>query len=300
MAGNEQLDNIAEVLAKAASNIGAVEIVPENLNRYLTRSTTSTTEQLSSLSAELDQLRQASQQQANVLGENTAAVAQNTGTQGNLSLASVAKPTGSILSSIFGSGFGISPLISGVMSLFGGGSDKSEATAPFKYEKPAAVNYTGGYSRTANDGIHELDYAAGDRLRLLSGAANGSVAINRAWDGVAQVLAQSVPSSSGPNDETSPTGAYPANPILEQLRQQAAASNSRSARDTGTLAVPAAWEMQAARGGFHQGGTTTPQITVQVQAMDSRSFLDHSEDIARAVRQAMLSSHGINDVITEL
>ena len=32
------------------------------------------------------------------------------------------------------------------------------------------------------------------------------------------------------------------------------------------------------------------QITVQVQAMDSQSFLDHSNDIALAVRQAMLES----------
>ena len=43
-----------------------------------------------------------------------------------------------------------------------------------------------------------------------------------------------------------------------------------------------------------------PQVTVQVQAMDSRSFLDHSEEIARAVREAMLHSHPINDVISEL
>lgn len=43
-----------------------------------------------------------------------------------------------------------------------------------------------------------------------------------------------------------------------------------------------------------------PQITVQVQAMDSRSFLDHSDDIARAVRDAMLNMHSVNDVLAEL
>jgi hypothetical protein len=42
-----------------------------------------------------------------------------------------------------------------------------------------------------------------------------------------------------------------------------------------------------------------PQITVQVQAMDSRSFLDHSNDIALAVRQAMLESNVLNDVVRE-
>lgn len=42
------------------------------------------------------------------------------------------------------------------------------------------------------------------------------------------------------------------------------------------------------------------QVTVQVQAMDSRSFLDHRDDIARAVRQAMLNSHSLNDVMGEM
>lgn len=41
-------------------------------------------------------------------------------------------------------------------------------------------------------------------------------------------------------------------------------------------------------------------IQIQVQAMDSQSFLDHSDDIARAVRHAMLQSSGLNDVVTEL
>ena len=43
-----------------------------------------------------------------------------------------------------------------------------------------------------------------------------------------------------------------------------------------------------------------PQVTVNVNAMDSRSFLDRSEDIARAMRDAMLHMHPVNDVISEL
>ncbi len=42
------------------------------------------------------------------------------------------------------------------------------------------------------------------------------------------------------------------------------------------------------------------QITVQVNAMDSRSFLDHSQEIANAVRQAMLNSSSLNDVVSDL
>ena len=42
------------------------------------------------------------------------------------------------------------------------------------------------------------------------------------------------------------------------------------------------------------------QVTVQVQAMDSRSFMDHSDEIAKAVREAMLNMHSLNDVISDL
>lgn len=47
-------------------------------------------------------------------------------------------------------------------------------------------------------------------------------------------------------------------------------------------------------------GASSPSITVNVHAMDSRSFLDHSSDIASAVREAMLNMHSINDVVNDL
>lgn len=46
--------------------------------------------------------------------------------------------------------------------------------------------------------------------------------------------------------------------------------------------------------------SASQQITIQVQAMDSRSFMDHSQDIAAAVREAMLNMHALNDVINDL
>ena len=57
---------------------------------------------------------------------------------------------------------------------------------------------------------------------------------------------------------------------------------------------------------YGQGGAprvvqnAAPQVTIQVSAMDSRSFLDHSQDIAQAVRDAMLNMHSINDVISDI
>jgi hypothetical protein len=50
--------------------------------------------------------------------------------------------------------------------------------------------------------------------------------------------------------------------------------------------------------GFGSGGA--PQITFNVQAMDARSFMDRSGDIALAVREAMLNLNSINDVVNDL
>jgi len=41
-------------------------------------------------------------------------------------------------------------------------------------------------------------------------------------------------------------------------------------------------------------------ITIQVQAIDSRSFLDHSAEIARAVKEALLNTHTLGDVVADL
>ena len=43
-----------------------------------------------------------------------------------------------------------------------------------------------------------------------------------------------------------------------------------------------------------------PQVTLHIQALDTQSILNRSTDIAQAVRQAMLQSHPINDVVADL
>lgn len=52
--------------------------------------------------------------------------------------------------------------------------------------------------------------------------------------------------------------------------------------------------------GQSNSGSSRQQITVNVQAMDARSFLDRSSDIAAAVRDAMLNLSSINDVVNDL
>ena len=63
-----------------------------------------------------------------------------------------------------------------------------------------------------------------------------------------------------------------------------------------------AYGVDSAQGGAPRAmnSSSASQITVQVQAMDSSSFLDHSQEIALAVRQAMLQSTVLNDVIRDV
>ncbi len=48
------------------------------------------------------------------------------------------------------------------------------------------------------------------------------------------------------------------------------------------------------------GSAAAPQVQVTVNAMDARSFLDRSSEIAAAVREAMLNLNSINDVVNDL
>jgi hypothetical protein len=83
-------------------------------------------------------------------------------------------------------------------------------------------------------------------------------------------------------------------------RVYGAAPDGASAQASG-LAVPGS-SGSGAPSGPGPGGAPAPapQITVNVQAMDSRSFLDHSNEIAQAVRDAMLNLNSINDVVNDL
>ena len=94
-------------------------------------------------------------------------------------------------------------------------------------------------------------------------------------------------------------------------RYQAPKSLSFEAADTGSGLSSADYDQmgmaraygapgQVGTSGVPSPGGATPQITVNVQAMDSQSFMDRSTDIAAAVRHAMLNLNSINDVVSEL
>jgi len=135
---------------------------------------------------------------------------------------------------ILESGFGLAPLIGGLLGLFDGGG--SAAPAPLtKYAMPSALNIE---AADTGQGLSNADYDQTGMPRAYDGAGNPSAAV----------------SASG---------------------------------SSGGQAAPAS-------------GASPSQITVSVQAMDARSFLDRSADIAAAVRDAMLNLNSINDVVTDL
>ncbi len=81
-------------------------------------------------------------------------------------------------------------------------------------------------------------------------------------------------------------------------RAYSAAPDGGSAQTSGTASPGSSGSGSGAPSG--PSGAGAAQITVNVQAMDSQSFLDHSNEIAQAVRAAMLNSNSINDVVNNL
>jgi len=75
-------------------------------------------------------------------------------------------------------------------------------------------------------------------------------------------------------------------------RMYGAGSNADAAPSSGGAAAPSS--------STASGTSGTPQVNINVQAMDSRSFMDYSGEIAKAVRDAMLNMSSINDVVNEL
>lgn len=73
------------------------------------------------------------------------------------------------------------------------------------------------------------------------------------------------------------------------------------AANPNTTRQPLPESVQGDRGNVRAiGPNPSTNVVVNVSAMDSRSFMDRSGEIASAVREAMLHMHPINDVVSEL
>ncbi len=170
-------------------------------------------DQLTTIATQLQALQTINQSQIASIEANTNAVSANTSNKG--SAGSAAASVGNTLLNVLGIGSGLSPLISGLVSLFGGGGS-GQTTAVTPYIQPLAVDLQAGFRGSTAGGASGVDYGQGNVPRQVTAAAP----------------------------------------------QQ--------------------------------------QVTVQVMAMDSQSFLDRSNDIAAAVRKAMLETSTLSDVIREV
>lgn len=190
---------ISQVLAQATAPLGGASAI-------------GLVTQMERLTGQLQQLQSVNQAALESTRSNTQAVQWSTAIPSSTS----GRSAGGTILGALGTGLGLSPLLSGVLKLFGGsGGGTSEPSPLVKFELPSARNVNAGISEAVPGSAFAVDYAQGALPRAV----------------------------------------------------------------TNTVAAP--------------------QITVQVQAMDSRSFLDHSNDIAMAVRQAMLESSVLSDVVRE-
>lgn len=95
-------------------------------------------------------------------------------------------------------------------------------------------------------------------------------------------------------------GGAPAQPTFTAFTMPSPVQLETSVKGTLPAQVPAQVNPASQSNGDKGAATPSSQIQIQVNAMDSRSFLDHSNEIAEAVRQALLNSHSLSDVIAEL
>jgi len=178
---------------------------------------------------------------------------------------------GSVASTVLESGLGLVPLVSGLVSLFSGGSS---TPAPLvKYAKPPAASFQ-----------------AEESQGQVTGVAYDQTGMPRSY---APVTATG--STNGTTEDFGEMG-MPLNSAPEAV----SASGSTAAPQSYAAADPGGGASSSGNGSGNTGGTAAPQITVNVQAMDARSFLDRSSDIAAAVRDAMLNMNSINDVMNDL
>jgi hypothetical protein len=217
---------------------------------------------------------------------------------------------GSILGPVartLGRGLTLAPVIGGLIKLFGGGREEQPEPELERFALPPAIRAEAGLDRSGDTFL--IDRGIGGEIRRLPGFGESA-------------------SATGTIGAILPAPQFSGNETIELLVRQG------SGRAGGVQSLPIPPDrpaipvpiVEAGTGAFHalmpkderamgeggrgplltapaikeqrENGATT--ITVNVQAMDSQSFLDRREDIARAVREAMLHSHSVNDVVSEL
>jgi len=165
------------------------------------------------------------------------------------------------------------------------GTQLEQLRALFQAQTVSTQENTEALTRATNNTGGGVTAALGDAARTAGSALSGGFFLSPLLSGVLKLFGR----DSTPEPPPLATFALPRSVAIDGSIQAAGASTitaTQYAQDgLPRVAAPAA---------------RVPQVTVQVSAMDARSFLDRSDDIARAVKEAMLNSHSVNDVIGEL
>jgi len=205
-------DLLGQLIASTVNAVGGADS-GSNAGGVLQSSNSDVSGQLTALTTQITSLTSIQQSQISALQDNTQAVTQNTGSKSS-SGSSVGSTVESAASSFLGGGLSsLSPLLGGLLSLFGGGGQTVAAPTPLML--PTPVQSVAGLTAGTPGQIAPVSYGETGQPRAQSASAS-------------------------------------------------------------------------------------PQVTIQVNAMDSQSFLDHSDDIAMAVKQAILNPSSLNDVISAL
>ena len=122
-------------------------------------------EQVANLSKHLNDLQLAQQLSLDSLNQNTQALVQNTVSKSSGSASS--STAGSLLSQL-GSTLALSPIVKGLLSLFGGGGSASAPAALVPFTLPPSIQYEGAYSSANRGQVTGLDYGQGGTPRTTS------------------------------------------------------------------------------------------------------------------------------------
>jgi hypothetical protein len=133
----------------------------------------------------------------------------------------------------------------------------------------------------------------GDVLGTIGGALAGGLGLSSLISGIGGLLGGS--SSDAP---AAPIPYVQPLPIQLDAGFSAAGGGAPFATDSAEGNLPRAMTSTAA--GTTSSSSGNSQVTIQVQALDSQSILDRSQDIALAIRQAMLETTVLNDVIRQV
>ncbi len=170
--------SIGDLLGRAAASTAASgDSGRSSISNVETQASSSgVNEHLTSLANQIASLASSQQSQVGAIQENTQAVSQNTSSRSS-SGGSIGNAVADVASGFFGGGLSsLSPILGGILSLFGG-SDEKTVTVPAPFTLPTAINAQAGLTNSALGQVVAVNYAEGGQPRAQAQSAAPQVMI---------------------------------------------------------------------------------------------------------------------------